>query len=314
MRFLSIAGLCIWLTPAFSQKAEQLLFRETTHDFGNVPEKGGPVEHEFGFINNSGQPLVLVNVEASCGCTTPEWSRETIAPGKQGLVRARFDPEGRPGFFRKTITLTTSPDIGPVVLQINGNVTEKVSVSEEVLEFANGQLQTRSSGFNLGKVFLNRDAASRSFTVRNNGGSLLEITGSETPPYMSVKYPARLVPGEKGTLLITYDARKRNTYGFVTERLVLKTNDPVNAEKQYPVFATLEESFTGISEEERKNGPRMILGIEDLKFGEVAKSASLDREIEFKNTGKRELIIRSLVSNCACIMANAVPEIGRAHV
>ena len=109
-------------------------------------------------------------------------------------------------------------------------------------------------------------------------------------------------------MLITYDARKRNTYGFVTERLVLKTTDPVNAEKQYPVFVTLEESFSGISEEERKNGPRMILGIEDLKFGEVAKSASLDKEIEFKNTGKRELIIRSLVSNCACIMANAVPE------
>lgn len=302
-----IFSCCFMWLPA--QKAEPLLFKETVHDFGSVPEKGGPVEYEFGFVNNTGQPLVLVNVEASCGCTTPEWSRDPIAPGKQGFVRARFDPEGRPGFFRKNITITTSPETGQVILQLTGNVTEgKPAAATEIFDHSIGELLTRSSGFNLGKVYINQEATTRNFALRNGGKVTMEITGVDAPAHLRLTYPARLKPGETGTLSIRYDGRKKNTYGFVTDQVTLKTNDEDHPEKHYPVFATLEESFAALSEEDRKNAPRMLLTTEEIKFGELQGNATLEREITFTNTGKRELIIRSLVPNCTCLSAKASTE------
>ena len=309
MKIFATIIFCSCLSWLFAQKAEPLLFRETVHDFGTVPEKGGPVEVEFGFINNTGQPLVLVNVEASCGCTTPEWSREPIPPGKPGFVRARFDPEGRPGFFKKNITITTSPEIVPVILQLTGNVTDGKPVpAGEVFDHSVGNLLTRSSGFNLGKVFINQDAATRTFSIRNGGTTTMEITGTKAPDHVKLSYPLRLKPGETGTLTVRYDGRKKSTYGFVTDQITLVTTDVDHPEKHFPVFATLEESFSGLSEEERRTAPRLVLTAEEIKFGDINGESRIEREILVSNSGKRELIIRGLVPNCTCLAAKVSIE------
>jgi hypothetical protein len=52
----------------------------------------------------------------------------------------------------------------------------------------------------------------------------------------------------------------------------------------------------------------MVLAFEEIKLGEIGKSATVEREIDFRNTGKRELIIRSLVPNCSCLTAKTLPE------
>ncbi|NJN43151.1 MAG: DUF1573 domain-containing protein, partial [Flammeovirgaceae bacterium] len=61
-------------------------------------------------------------MNTSCGCTTPGWTRGAIASGKTGFVKARFDPKGRPGFFSKTLSVTTNASTKPIVLTIRGNV------------------------------------------------------------------------------------------------------------------------------------------------------------------------------------------------
>ena len=79
-------------------------FVEETHDFGNIKE-GTQATYEFKFTNNGNAPLILETVQASCGCTTPEWTREPIAPGQTGKVIATYNSSGRPGPFTKTITV-----------------------------------------------------------------------------------------------------------------------------------------------------------------------------------------------------------------
>lgn len=83
----------------------KIKFVELSHDFGNIKE-GTQATYEFKFTNTGTAPLVLESVQASCGCTTPEWSKEPIAPGKTGKVIATFNSSGRPGTFTKTITVT----------------------------------------------------------------------------------------------------------------------------------------------------------------------------------------------------------------
>ncbi|MFI5154603.1 MAG: DUF1573 domain-containing protein, partial [Chitinophagales bacterium] len=59
-------------------KPETLTLKETGHNFGKIPQ-GRPATYIFEIMNNGQEPLRLDNVQASCGCTTPEWSKEPIA-------------------------------------------------------------------------------------------------------------------------------------------------------------------------------------------------------------------------------------------
>src|SRR6188768_1466983 len=106
----------------FSQQTKAIQFREETFDFGSVKEEGGPVTHEFMFTNTGNRPVKILTVQPSCGCTTPSWSREPVAVGKTGFIQASFNPKGRPGYFNKSLTVTTDLDPTPIILQIKGQV------------------------------------------------------------------------------------------------------------------------------------------------------------------------------------------------
>ena len=76
---------------------------ETSFDFGTIKEANGNVSHTFKIKNSGEAPLVLTRVIASCGCTTPEWTKEPIAPGKTGDIKITYNPKDRPGPFLMTI-------------------------------------------------------------------------------------------------------------------------------------------------------------------------------------------------------------------
>lgn len=59
---------------------------------------------------------------ASCGCTTPEWPKEPIAPGKKAQIKVTFDPAGRPGPFTKTISVYSNGKTGSFIMNIRGEV------------------------------------------------------------------------------------------------------------------------------------------------------------------------------------------------
>ena len=84
-------------------KPDILLLKETAHEFGKIPQ-GRPVTHTFEIVNTGGEALLLENVQASCGCTTPEWSREPIAPGATAPIKVGYNAYAE-GHFNKTVTI-----------------------------------------------------------------------------------------------------------------------------------------------------------------------------------------------------------------
>lgn len=84
--------------------ADVLTVKETEFDFGKIPQ-GKPVYHLFEIVNKGDKPLKLDNVSASCGCTTPEWSREEIAPGATAVIKVGYNAAAE-GPFTKPITIT----------------------------------------------------------------------------------------------------------------------------------------------------------------------------------------------------------------
>lgn len=104
------------------QKTAVIQFDQVSHDFGKFSEDKKNVTYEFKFKNTGNAPLVISRVTASCGCTTPEWTKEPVAPGKTGYVKATYNPIGRPGAFNKSITVFTNTPEKNVRLTIKGIV------------------------------------------------------------------------------------------------------------------------------------------------------------------------------------------------
>lgn len=75
-----------------------------THDFGTIKASNGKVSHTYTVTNISDQPIIITMVtNGGCGCTTPKWTREPIAPGESGEITVTFNPSGRKGEFKREV-------------------------------------------------------------------------------------------------------------------------------------------------------------------------------------------------------------------
>lgn len=91
------------------------------YEFGVIKE-GERVKHVYGFTNTGKSPLILSNVSASCGCTTPEYSKHPINPGEKGSVTVVFDSQNQVGMQQKIITILSNAVPSRTILQLKGEV------------------------------------------------------------------------------------------------------------------------------------------------------------------------------------------------
>ncbi|MCZ2357403.1 MAG: DUF1573 domain-containing protein [Bacteroidia bacterium] len=92
-----------------------------THDFGKITE-GEKVSHTFKIKNTGQNPLVINDVKPSCGCTTPNWTKDPIPPGNEGKIEVEFDSQGKSGNQSKTVTVTANADPKIKILKFTGEV------------------------------------------------------------------------------------------------------------------------------------------------------------------------------------------------
>ena len=103
----------------------KIVFAETSYDFGTVKE-GAVVDYTFKFKNEGTEPVILAQVTAGCGCTTPNYSTEPVLPGKEGEVSVSFNSAGHPGVQQKLVTVTSNAENGILTVELKGTV-EKVN-------------------------------------------------------------------------------------------------------------------------------------------------------------------------------------------
>ena len=98
---------------------ESHVLKETEFDFGKIPQ-GKPVTHAFEFVNTGTTPFSLDNVQASCGCTTPVWNKDVVAPGASAKITVGYNAQNE-GEFAKPVTIT-----------YNGNQTKQITIKGDV--------------------------------------------------------------------------------------------------------------------------------------------------------------------------------------
>ena len=127
MRKLFFAAMIFTCTAAAGQsKGPVITWEKSTYDFGDVPQ-GDKVEHTFKFRNTCTEPLIITNVQVTCGCTTPKgWARDPIGPGQTGEITVAFNSQGKWGKQNKVVTVVSNAsnaDGGQI--SFSANVIEK---------------------------------------------------------------------------------------------------------------------------------------------------------------------------------------------
>lgn len=124
IRFLTLSLLLTAFIFASAQNTSEstdvLKLKETEHDFGKIPQ-GKPVYYTFEIVNTGTTPLKLDDVHASCGCTTPEWNREPIAPGTTAQIKVGYNAAAE-GSFEKMINIAYNNSTLSKQLKIKGTV------------------------------------------------------------------------------------------------------------------------------------------------------------------------------------------------
>jgi len=117
-------------TIAFAQAKIEFKDRDNTIDYGNVYKDVDNGERVFVFTNTGDEPLIILNVQSTCGCTVPSKPTEPILPGKTGEIKVKYNMN--PGPIRKTISVesnATNVEGGRVALKIKGEVLVKQEVN-----------------------------------------------------------------------------------------------------------------------------------------------------------------------------------------
>jgi hypothetical protein len=112
-KYLLLIVVMAFATLGFAQQAAPqngpiITFEKKTHDFGDIIQ-GDKVEETFKFANTGTEPLILTNVQVTCGCTTPKgWPRDPILPGGKGELTIAFNSAGKMGKQNKVVTVVSN--------------------------------------------------------------------------------------------------------------------------------------------------------------------------------------------------------------
>ncbi|MDO7877791.1 DUF1573 domain-containing protein [Hymenobacter sp. ASUV-10] len=240
-RFLTIGLLAI----SVAARAQGVIqFEKENHEFGNVPE-GTVATHEFKFKNTGNQPVIISNVQASCGCTTPDWTKTPVMPGKSGIVKAMYNSAGRPGMFTKTVTVTSNASTPSTVLTIKGAVLTKAEIKPTLTpaQLAKSpHLEVDRTTHDFGKMESGQQQTAR-FTVRNTGKTPLELGGLTSGCYcVGYKNPPKpIAPGQSAVIELLYSQRQ---IGQISDAVTIASND-VSGDTKITLKANIVKDLAG---------------------------------------------------------------------
>lgn len=311
MKTIKLLILLLIFTPIiYSQNINPTIeFEKKIHDFGDIKESDGIATYSFKLINNGSQPLVIHNVRASCGCTTPEWTRQPILAGGEGFIKVAFDPANRPGNFNKTITINSNANPSTEVLRIVGNVLPREQTIEDIYPRLMGDIRLKSSHLSFTRVEPGT-TKNGSMEFINISSKPVKVSFTQIPKHINIQIvPSTVQPGEKGEIKATYDASKINDWGFVVSQMNLIINDAAISDGRFSMSATIEEDFSALSEEDLANAPDIQVSETNHDFGTAKNGDILTHTFKITNNGKSNLILHKVKASCGCTATQPDKEV-----
>ena len=274
--------------------AQQISFEKKEHNFGTFPEETGKVTYEFVFTNIGDVPLVLNKVTASCGCTTPSWTKEPIAAGKSGKIEVTYSAQGRPGAFGKSITVFSNSKGGSEQLLIKGEVTPKSKNPEAAYPYSldNGIL-TNKKEIKVTSIKDNEIKREILSVFNNTNGTLNVKCNTRGSKFLAAQTSTiSVAPKTASQFVLELNGSGAGVFGPVDDYFTIEVEGGANQQgdkNRVNVRTMVVENFDNMTKEDWNNAPV-------AEFSNVLvtldKSKKRDK-IEIKNVGKTPLKIRN---------------------
>ncbi|MBR2935990.1 MAG: DUF1573 domain-containing protein [Paludibacteraceae bacterium] len=299
------AILCSVVTMA---QEPVITFNETTHDFGKINEADGKVTTIFEFTNEGMTPLVLTNVRASCGCTTPKWTHEPIEPGQKGQITVTYNPSGRPGRFQKTVTVTSNATVATAKLYIKGEVIPKPAKPTEEYPVQMGELRLKKKTLNFSDVTKgSKKTYAISYANTTDAPITVDIACSDNDYYFKPLVTRKeLQPAETGIIQVTLDAEECPIYGPLNTEMHVVVNGQTILSEEYAINikANIKEDFSKMSVADRQQAPIMEY-TSTANLGTIKAGKKVAAKYTLSNIGVNSLIIRRAFINDSAITLTA---------
>ena len=291
--------ICLIFTlVVFSQKAV-ISFEVKTHDFGKINEDDGKVTHVFDFVNKGISPLVVSRVQASCGCTTPVWTKEPIEPGRKGSVTVTYNPSGRPGTFNKSITVYSNASDEQLVLTIHGEVIPKATNENSTYPVIMGNLHSKSKVVQMNNVDKGR-TQTRVLDIKNSSNTSIKPTVENLPVYLSANVmPETLKPNEEGKITFTFNSRNSTQWGPTSDDVYVILNGQKKYSDEYKltVISNTVEDFSKLTLDQKRKAPILEIPVRSINLGILKTGNRRVGKFKVKNKGQNALEVRRVINN-----------------
>lgn len=286
--------------------ADKIQFEKTTHEFGKIPA-GSDGSYTFSFTNTSAEPVKLSSVKASCGCTTPSWSQESIPSGAKGQIQVSYDTK-RVGPFTKSITVLYEGAINPTYLYITGEVLAPEPNDADIYIAKQGALAFDTDLASFGTVDTDK-SSNLTFRVKNMSDKPVKINKIESDPGFVVTMPeSELSPGQKTEISIRIEGSAFSKSETYNGKVVLHTDDAQGESKSLNINGNINKIFTA---EELAKMPNIVFERPVYEGGSIIEGEKLKISYKFKNTGGSDLLIESVKASCGCTAAAPKEELIR---
>ena len=275
----------------------QISWLAESHDFGIFNEDAGEQTCSFRLVNTGDEPLCIFSARASCGCTTPRYSKTPIAPGDTSAIEVTFDPTGRPGRFSKRIMIESNAAHRSSKLLIEGVVIGSDATIASQYPYDMGPLRGSNASLMFGEV-----TRGRLKTVYLNGYNRSTATIkpqlAAQPRHIDVAFvPDTIAPGERMSMIFYLRSERCELYGLNTDTVMICSD---KGAQPVPVVLTsmVEEDFSFLSDKALAKAPAATIADERLDCKRLSRGSSVTLTTSITNAGGGDkLAVRRIYSH-----------------
>lgn len=278
----------------------QIRFTDTIHDFGIINEVDGIVSYSFEYENVSDKPYQIASVSVSCGCTTSEYSKEVLAPGKSSAIKVHFDPINRPGEFEKVILLASTTNRGVYdKILICGDVNPRPRTIEDNFPiYLGGGLRISDKAPKMEHITLGTVDTTYLDMINISDNQMTVVLDRGTLPYYStlVANPATLSPGGQGQIMVITDASMVENCDMIKAYFkVHAQGTPVNDSVYIKAFVV--DDFSDMNSADPDTLPISEFNSTYYHFGAKNPGQKASRDFGIRNTGGSPIRIRKIITS-----------------
>ena len=289
------------IAQAQQAPTRKLVWKVNKVDLGTLLEEQGPQVAEFSFTHTQDSLFFIEKVWTDCGCTTADYTKDTLKVGGTGTVKVSFDPASGTGFFSRMIVVKGNLAETQDTLFIEGTAVPYPENPEATYGVRKADLGFRLSKVNMGEAFTN-EPKYKQVEFYNFSKSTLEKSELvfRAPPYIKISQVQQSIrPQERGLLLISYDGKAKNDLGFFEDRAVISWGEKQKIELD--IIANVFDYFAPFAKENLNAVPQLFIENKEINLGTINPNTIQTRTVNLINKGKQILEIRKIQGNCECL-------------